>query len=1083
MDRDVIALFRELADCSPAAREDYYVRQRVPAALRAEVESLLRFDGETVEAVQGRVAAVAAHVLREDNEPLTAAGVGEDRSAVARPVLANGAVFGPYRIVRPLGRGGMGVVYEADEIESGRRVALKVLAALPQNSRERERFEREGRLAASVNHPHCVFVFGAGEIDGHPVIAMEVMQGTLADRLKKDGPFAPSAAVDAMLQLVAGLNVAAATGILHRDVKPSNCFVDAQGVVKIGDFGISRSQRPTEETAFSTRGHVPATPAYASPEQLRGAALDVRADIYSLGVTLYELLTGRRPFEGADLMALLMAVANDTPTAPRVIAPAIPKGLSAVVLHCLAKQPEQRFSDYDALAAALEPYSSTAPTTGTLGRRCVAGVIDSLPIVLATIPVSLWWGVDWLTIPPLLAVAVLEFLYFAICESVWAATPGKAICGLMIVQQGGTPARVWHVIVRAIGYVMLPAIPVFALMLVSPAVADSQRAVVAIVRVTLPPRPVGRLMATPESLLMVTSAVNGLMLLVLFSTMRRRNGYAGLHDLVSGTRIVERRVRASRWTAPPVPAAAPRDVVARLGSFAVLGGAVQGMPDGWRPGFDERLQRPIWIREVPPGTPPISVARRGINRATRLRWLAGRRDGEEAWDAFEAVQGVPLDSAVSRPRSWEHARWWLLDLARECGAQSLEDQPPRRRDRVWVPDAGGAKLIDDPAADQLVAASAADTPVAPFLLDIARAARESVQTDPHPSRTPTVPPWPVRVHQLLERFTAEPNLAASSIADMFEGLMRQRSAVTRGWRALSLVVPLLLPVLWASAALMMMWYVAYGVAHIPADVRIAARLLRALDRDARGVTTLAAQDREAIEAALVTRYRAGLTDERLFGDGSIFLGMNPSMRGRARDLLLRPPADAGETDRPANAAVATLVQQATDPERRTPLWLPVAIALVLLLMGLFSVAVVALADALVCRGGVMRLLGLELVTTNGRPASRRRVFFRTALAWAPVVLLALIAIWGIGTGEISARVNVPLSAEADRAVDPNLSVSLPRETGSRVGSSLRNSGVTALLLWLTPPCLLVLLVGATLAIVNPARGIPDRLAGTWIVPR
>ena len=155
-----------------------------------------------------------------------------------------------------------------------------------------------------------MFVFSASEIHGHPVIVMEVM-GTLADRLEGRGALASTAAADTILQLIAGLQAAEAAGILHRDIKPSNCFVDAYGTVKIGDFGISRSLRSTQETTFSTRGHRPATPSYASPEQLRGAPVDVRSDIYSVGATLYELLTGRRPFEAEDLMALLMAVAND----------------------------------------------------------------------------------------------------------------------------------------------------------------------------------------------------------------------------------------------------------------------------------------------------------------------------------------------------------------------------------------------------------------------------------------------------------------------------------------------------------------------------------------------------------------------------------------------------------------------------------------------------------------------------------------------------------------------------------------------------------------------------------------------------
>ena len=233
-----------------------------------------------------------------------------------------------------------------------------------------------------------MFVFSASEIDGHPVIAIEVMQGTLADRLQAHGALEPAGAADAVLQLIAGLEATAAAGILHRDIKPSNCFVDAYGTVKIGDFGISRSFRPTQETAFSTRGHRPATPAYASPEQLRGAPVDVRSDIYSVGATLFELLTGRRPFEGPDLMALLMAVANDIPSAPHLVAPGVPKGLGAIALRCLAKQPEERFPDYQTLAAALEPYSARAPTPATLAKRCLAGCVDLMPLMLLNMLVS-----------------------------------------------------------------------------------------------------------------------------------------------------------------------------------------------------------------------------------------------------------------------------------------------------------------------------------------------------------------------------------------------------------------------------------------------------------------------------------------------------------------------------------------------------------------------------------------------------------------------------------------------------------------------------------------------------------------------
>src|SRR5918993_2921269 len=145
--------------------------------------------------------------------PETRIPTGWPPAAAARSSLAPGNTVGPYHIVRPLGRGGMGAVYEADETDSGRRVALKVLEERLGDERQRERFDREGRLAASINHPHCVFVFAASELDGRLAIAMELMQGTLADRLQAEGPLQPAHAVDAALQLVSGLQAAAGLGI------------------------------------------------------------------------------------------------------------------------------------------------------------------------------------------------------------------------------------------------------------------------------------------------------------------------------------------------------------------------------------------------------------------------------------------------------------------------------------------------------------------------------------------------------------------------------------------------------------------------------------------------------------------------------------------------------------------------------------------------------------------------------------------------------------------------------------------------------------------------------------------------------
>ena len=157
--------------------------------------------------------------------------------------------FGGYRLLGLLGRGGMGTVYDAEQIATGRRVALKMLGHGLDSSEMRRRFLREGRLAAGVSHPNSLYVFGSEEIGGAPVITMEIAgSGTLKDKLRKRGPLPTKEAVDAILDVIAGLEAAFAAGVLHRDIKPSNCFVSPDGSVKVGDYGLSVSPLAREDT-------------------------------------------------------------------------------------------------------------------------------------------------------------------------------------------------------------------------------------------------------------------------------------------------------------------------------------------------------------------------------------------------------------------------------------------------------------------------------------------------------------------------------------------------------------------------------------------------------------------------------------------------------------------------------------------------------------------------------------------------------------------------------------------------------------------------------------------------------------------
>src|SRR5215471_15279895 len=307
-------------------------------------------------------------------------------------LFAAGQRFGPYQIVRPIGKGGMGQVYEAEETDSGRRVAVKILSRGIGDEEERERFLQEGRLAASLSHPNTVYVFGTTEVQGFPVIAMELApSGTLKDLVTPGKPMPIAAAVDAVLQVIDGLDAAASLGILHRDIKPSNCFVAANGRVLVGDFGLSIATLARVKGGGAP-GAILGTPGFASPEQLRGEPLDVRSDIYSVGATLYYLLTGKAPFDDPDIKTVMTRAVSDPPPPLAASRPDLPKRFTAVVAKCLAKKPADRYSTYAALRSALEPFRSASLTAAPLGRRTLAGAIDGWVASLPMAPVNMFLG-------------------------------------------------------------------------------------------------------------------------------------------------------------------------------------------------------------------------------------------------------------------------------------------------------------------------------------------------------------------------------------------------------------------------------------------------------------------------------------------------------------------------------------------------------------------------------------------------------------------------------------------------------------------------------------------------------------------
>jgi eukaryotic-like serine/threonine-protein kinase len=267
-------------------------------------------------------------------------------------------VFGRYRCERVLGEGGMASVYLARDAELERLVALKLLAReLAGDDEFRERFLREARLAARLLHPNIVQVFDAGEDEGRPYIVMEYVEGeTLAELLARREKL-PAAEAVALVQLCAGLEHAHEHMLVHRDVKPANLLIRGDGVVKIADFGIVHA---AESTRLTQVGTVLGTAAYLSPEQAAGESVTAKADLYSLGVVLYEALTGRLPYQLTSL-AELPTLQQRGATPVRDLEPAVPPAVEDAVMGCLARNPEYRPASAAELARRLAG-GAQAPT-------------------------------------------------------------------------------------------------------------------------------------------------------------------------------------------------------------------------------------------------------------------------------------------------------------------------------------------------------------------------------------------------------------------------------------------------------------------------------------------------------------------------------------------------------------------------------------------------------------------------------------------------------------------------------------------------------------------------------------------------
>jgi uncharacterized RDD family membrane protein YckC len=928
-----------------------------------------------------------------------------------------------------LGEGGMGAVYDAEDLESGRRVALKLLGHKLDSPQARERFFREGRMAASINHPNSVYVFGTEEIGGTPAIAMELVAGgTLLDRVRERGPLPVAEAVDCVLQIVAGLEAAQRIGILHRDVKPSNCFCELDGTVKVGDFGLSISTAVRTEPALTATGMFLGTPAFCSPEQLRGDELNVRSDMYSVGATLFFLLTGRTPFEGKNSVQLMATVLEQRAPSPAKFRPGIPAGVVRIVLRCLEKVPGDRFKNYHELSKALAPYSSIAPTPATLGLRFAAGVLDQLFISMIGMTATYALGsgpFDFLNLAGRsspLALAVLgpvlaaSVAYYTFLEGLWGATLGKALCHLRVVRPEGNVPGCWRALIRALIYVVLPMLPFWLFY------APNQKAYV--------------YSSTAVQTLLGFSLY--LVLGLLFCRARRRNGFAALQDFASKTRVVSRIALESRPALTSARFASPAlESGHAIGPYQVLEKLENSGGIEWLLGYDLRLLRKVWIRVVPPGTPPVPIGVRNLGRANRLRWLTGRRSANENWDAFECPSGKPLLNLARTRQPWAQVRYWLYDLATEIGLATREGTlpPTLTLDRVWITDDGRAKLLDFPAPGASAVARLGDAPspgFAPFLTEVAGAALTGSDglIDGHPFRVPL----PLHARDFLQQLSQLPS--ADAAAATLKPLLQRVAEVTRLRRAAVVAGCLVMPIISALGLLMGVEMLHQWERTNPGLVDLYMLLQQHNTVNSHWMKNQPHPSDRQFEIYIASHYRSIVTNDAAWNGGVTMSLIRGDMRRFAERSIADFPAPTDNEMKDANEALKKQVASLHAFDLSTKPWFLLFVAGITLFMYVCIPAVIA---APIFRGGLVLLAArVAFVRENGERASRLRLLGRAMITWSPLLFTFIFAVF--------------------------------------------------LKTWLSTTTVLVvaavlLFIGAIISLALPERGLQDRLTGVWPVPR
>ena len=998
------------------------------------------------------------------------------QASAPRSVPVPGGDFGDYRSLKLLGHGGMGEVYEAEHVTTGRRVALKVMRHTLASEQDRKRFLREGRLAASVNHPNVVYIHGSEEIDGAPAIAMELVHGgTLKDRLKREGPLPIADAAEAALQMIDGLEAAHAAGVLHRDIKPANCFVSSDGTVKVGDFGLSVSTLARGESLLTATGSVLGTPAYASPEQLRGEELDVTSDIYSVGATLYHLLTGKTPFGATDFVKLITEVLDKQPAPPKSLRPEIPAELSRILLRCLAKDRKARFQSYTELSDALLPFRASEAVPARPHMRFLAAMIDEMIAYGPSVIFLAYWSFDpldnlardrtWHAALVWLPFHLWYLLYYGVSEGLWGAAIGKSLLGLRVVGRDGQPPGLARAAIRVLVYMAAFTLPWFVLI-----ATMSGEEVRAAMRE-------GRSLFTDWAWLPLTA--------LLYVTMRARNGYAAIQDFVSGTRVIVRPKTQPRPTLESLRASAAETSPAaafalkNIGPYEVTGSLWKSGDEELALAFDPALRRRVWIHLRRADTANISEARRNLSRAARLRWIDGGQIDGRSWDAYEALEGAPFLAIAQRPQPWRAVRFWLLDLAEEGAAaiQCPETSPALALNRLWITASGRAVLLEFPAPG--FSADNSHVPLLDgtemlqqFLATVARAALEGAgepSNDPHWIRALV----PMHARGFLTSLARRTFDEARYIVGNLQSMIAKPAEVTRARRGASLAFVPGIAIACAALLVAMIgferirWDRAWAIAYPgQPSVRVAGEIYleeseavidadlerSELERAAASKQGLHAEvkeapggrkDMELAGAYIAARFGPMITNDT-FWLSQPSLILEPDLRDNLREAVQKHSAADAQTVAEAERYMEKRMARRERLQRLAVVWIGAGAALFVV----FVAAVIDLIGTLAFNvSPLLRVFGFSLVTRNGARPPRIRSFARWALVWIPATA-GMLFIAGIATSLAKTEPLLPVA--------PGI-------------------GILAILV-------AVMDVIMIHALLRPAASLPDRLAGTRLVP-